>query len=96
MKSKKCLKNKRGINDIIEGTTCFSQHEQCGVKCLKQECRQWINNEDSYNCVLIAATKGPKTLQEIGNIYSITRMRICQIEKNALLKLKKRSKKIFK
>jgi len=40
------------------------------------------------NCVLIAAKEGPKTLQEIGEIFDLTRMRICQIEKNILGKLK--------
>ena len=30
------------------------------------------------------------TLQDIGNIFKVTRMRICQIEKNAIKKLKDR------
>jgi DNA-directed RNA polymerase sigma subunit (sigma70/sigma32) len=30
------------------------------------------------------------TLQDIGDIFKVTRMRICQIEKNAIKKLKDR------
>ena len=36
---------------------------------------------------MISAQKGPKTLQEIGEIFGVTRMRICQIEKSVLSKL---------
>ena len=36
---------------------------------------------------MIAADKGPMTLQEIGDIFGVTRMRICQIEKSVLKKL---------
>ena len=38
------------------------------------------------NCVLIAADQ-KHTLQDIGDVYGVTRMRICQIEKRALAKL---------
>jgi DNA-directed RNA polymerase sigma subunit (sigma70/sigma32) len=41
---------------------------------------------DNCNCVLIASDE-KHTLQEVGNIYGVTRMRICQIEKRALKKL---------
>ena len=36
---------------------------------------------------LVEETGGDITLQEIGEIYGITRMRICQIEKLSLQKL---------
>jgi len=36
---------------------------------------------------LIADTGGDITLQEIGDLYGITRMRVCQIEKLSLQKL---------
>jgi DNA-directed RNA polymerase sigma subunit (sigma70/sigma32) len=40
------------------------------------------------NCSIIAAENGKMTLREIGEILGLTRMRICQIEKRALLKIK--------
>ena len=46
-----------------------------------------IDSPASYNCVLIAAQEGPMTLQQIGDIFGITRMRVCQIEKKILKKL---------
>ena len=68
--------------------TCFEQHEKLGVACKKKDCKNWIKCKTGMNCVLIAAKEGPKTLQEIGEIFDLTRMRICQIEKNILGKLK--------
>ena len=48
------------------------------------ECRYWQDMGGAdQNCVINAANSGPLTLQEVGNIFSVTRMRICQIEKSA-------------
>ena len=69
-------------------SSCFEEHEKLGVACRKKDCKNWINCKSGMNCVLIAAKEGPKTLQEIGEIFDLTRMRICQIEKNILGKLK--------
>ncbi len=68
-------------------TTCFSEHERCSVSCSNNECRLWIDSEKNYNCTILAAKDGPKTLQEIGDIFNVTRMRICQIEKTIFGKL---------
>ena len=70
------------------GTQCFEKHESLGIACRKQDCKNWINCKEGMNCVLIAAKDGPKTLQEIGEIFDLTRMRICQIEKSIMGKLK--------
>ena len=43
-------------------------------------------NPQNNNCVIIAAQTGPKTLQEIGEVFNITRMRVCQIEKSIISK----------
>lgn len=74
-------------DDIVKGTTCFEQHKKLSIDCLKRDCRYWIESEKSLNCTLIEAQKGCKTLQSVGDIFGITRMRVCQIEKKILKKL---------
>ena len=60
---------------------CFEDCIQNKKKCSTESCRYWINNKTSFNCCLIAAKKEDFTLEKIGKIFNITRMRICQIEK---------------
>ena len=72
---------------VIKSTTCFSEHKNRNLSCKKEECRYWINCKNHLNCALMGAKKGPLTLQEIGDIFSVTRMRICQIEKTILHKV---------
>ena len=81
------MKNKK-LKLVQTGNTCFSIHEKYGVCCQKRTCNNWVDYEEGKNCVLIASKSGPKTLQEIGKIYGLTRMRICQIEKSIYEKIK--------
>ena len=74
-------------NKIINGTTCFVEHARFRLTCKKESCRQWIDNPSSLNCTILATTTGPKTLQHIGTLFGLTRMRICQIEKMTMEKL---------
>lgn len=74
---------------VLNDKTCYSLHEKYNIGCQRKSCNNWINFNESNNCVIIAAKTGPKTLQEIGKIYNLTRMRICQIEKNIYEKVKK-------
>jgi len=67
--------------------TCFSSHESTGTPCNKTSCRQWLDSSTHYNCTIIAAKTGPMTLQQIGELFNVTRMRICQIEKIIIQKL---------
>ncbi len=76
------------MEDTIKGITCFSAHQKCGVVCDNKACRLWLDRKESLNCTIIEASNGPKTLQEVGEIFNITRMRVCQIEKKILSKLK--------
>jgi hypothetical protein len=83
------IKSDENGNQIIAGTTCFAVQSKYNVDCQRKKCQHWINHSQDNNCVVIATQKGPKTLQEVGQIYDLTRMRICQIEKNVIEKIKK-------
>jgi hypothetical protein len=75
-------------NSNEKHNTCFYYVSQCKKACQNTACRQWVNSKKHRNCVLIGAASGPKTLQEIGDVFGVTRMRICQMEKNILQKIK--------
>jgi len=72
----------------LDKIKCFDAHKAMRKPCNKQDCKNWINCKKENNCVLIAAKSGPRTLQEVGDIFNLTRMRICQIEKNIFSKIK--------
>lgn len=69
-------------------TTCWKTNEANDTPCENTECRLWLKCKAVKNCTIIAAQDGPKTLQEIGNLHELTRMRICQVEKEALRKIR--------
>lgn len=69
-------------------TTCWQANEANETPCGNKECRLWLKCKAMQNCTIIAAQEGPKTLQEIGNLHGLTRMRICQVEKEALRKIR--------
>ena len=64
--------------------------------CEQKDCRYFLNSKIDLNCSLHTACRGPMTLEEIGSYYNISRMRICQIEKSILNKLKKSSSRLVK
>jgi len=83
---------KKKDNDLVLiGTTCHNEHEKYKVPCKKEECRYWHSSEKYQNCIQIAARDGEKTLQDIGDMFGVTRMRICQIEKLIFKKLLNKS-----
>lgn len=67
---------------------CVNETKESMVPCNNTECRHNLNSKKYNSCALIAAEEGPLTLQEIGDFYGISRMRVCQIEKSILKKLK--------
>jgi len=69
---------------------CYIYYNKQNKQCDKKNCRYWINSKENSNCCISAAQRGNKTLEEIGKIYNITRMRVCQIEKKIISKIKKR------
>lgn len=73
---------------VVDGTTCFAEHAKNQVDCQRRRCPHWIDFKEGHNCVMVAAQDGQHTLQTIGQIYGLTRMRICQIEKSILDRIK--------
>jgi len=66
---------------------CYEYAKKYMNNCKKDNCRYWINCKQKNNCSIVAANKN-MTLEDIGKIFNVTRMRICQIEKRAIKKLK--------
>jgi hypothetical protein len=64
---------------------CFEKCEKENSSCDDRKCKYWI--EHGKCCTILAAKEGPMTLQEIGDIFGVTRMRICQIEKKIMRKI---------
>lgn len=82
------------MSNKFNNTTCFNAHKSCNKSCKVKTCRHWHDLKESNNCILNKVSNNLEknidmTLQEIGDVFNITRMRICQIEKNSLKKLKK-------
>ena len=80
--------NLKGEHAIVANTSCFYEHLKRNISCDKFSCRQWMSASVDNNCAIIGAYHGKKTLQEIGEIFGVTRMRICQIEKAGIQKIK--------
>lgn len=68
--------------------TCWQANKMNNTPCQNKECRLWLKCNEQQNCTIIAAQEGPLTLQQIGNLHELTRMRICQVEKEALRKIR--------
>ena len=85
--------NLNETSGVVAGTTCFKEHKERNINCKQSQCRYWQSGCKN-NCIMISAENKEMTLQEIGDIFGVTRMRICQIEKIVINKLKKISKSI--
>ena len=77
------------MENNIDDFSCFKAHEIKNKMCKNQKCRHWHNLNEFNNCILNKINENePYTFQDIGDLFDITRMRICQIEKHAISKLK--------
>ena len=57
--------------------------------CNKEDCRLWMDYDKDLNCTLISVKKNGKlTLNEVGERLGISYVRVSQIEKQAVNKLK--------
>ena len=82
------------MSSNIKNMTCFNAHNKKNKNCRIKDCRFWHDLDESKNCIINKVNKNVKsdtdlTLQEIGDLFNITRMRVCQIEKQTLSKMKK-------
>ena len=78
------------MSNDLKKISCFEAHSSKKKSCKIEKCRYWHDIEASYNCILNKVNEeNDLTLQEIGDLFSITRMRVCQIEKQTLKKIKK-------
>tara|TARA_Y100000593_G_scaffold61446_1_gene113864 strand:- start:8566 stop:8886 length:321 start_codon:yes stop_codon:yes gene_type:complete len=71
---------------------CVAACESAQVSCPNKECRYWIDYADDLNCTFVTVDKneGGLTLREIGERLGVSFVRVCQIEKGVLEKLKKK------
>ena len=74
---------------------CMTACKRNDVSCPNSQCKHWIDYEEDLNCTLVTVDKheGGLTLREIGERLRISFVRVCQIEKAAVQKLKKRIEK---
>lgn len=75
-------------DNVSPTETCYSAHAKFGAKCTRSDCRYWLSNPKHMNCAILASREGPKTLEEVGQLFNLTRMRICQIESGIKKKLR--------
>lgn len=83
------MPNEKMKLNIVPNDTCFAAHERLNVECLNKKCRAWFQNSETLNCINIAAKKGPQKQEKIGEYFDLTRMRVCQIEKSIINRIKK-------
>ena len=70
---------------------CFEYHKENISVCENKKCRYWLEKENNQNCCInLVSKENTMTLEEVGNIFNVTRMRICQIEKKAIQKIKEK------
>ena len=68
---------------------CFDYHKKNNSICENKACRYWLNFKKNKNCCIISSKSEDKfTLEDIGKLFKVTRMRICQIEKQAIKKIR--------
>jgi hypothetical protein len=76
---------------------CLSECRKSETACQSKECRHWIKYENDLNCSINSAElHGPMTLDEISKRLGMSLVRVKQIEKAALIKLKKRNNGLTK
>jgi hypothetical protein len=78
---------------MINSNSCLQACKNLNVSCPNESCRNWMNYEEEYNCVLYAVEKSKLddkelTLREVAKRLGCSFVRVKQIEDEALNKLK--------
>lgn len=77
------------MKESFKNTPCYEIYKELNKTCDKKKCRYWHDlNGNSNNCILNKSECNSHTLQEIGDLLNLTRMRVCQIEKGIIKKIK--------
>lgn len=85
------IKSENNIKDIkqkADSKTCFERLNELpdNLVCLNENC-EFNLSRACKNCAIVQVIRsryGSLTLQEIGDLYDLSRMRICQIEKSII------------
>jgi len=86
------------LGDFIEDTTQMSPYEETSKELLRESIEEVLDSLDERETKVLSLRFGlkgesPKTLEEVGKIFNVTRERIRQIEAKALRKLRHPSRR---
>ena len=86
------------LGDFIEDTTQPSPYEETSMELLRESIEEVLGSLDERESKVLSLRFGlmgetPKTLEEVGKIFNVTRERIRQIEAKALRKLRHPSRR---
>ena len=86
------------LGDFIEDTTQMSPYEETSKDLLRESIEEVLGSLDERETKVLSLRFGlmgetPKTLEEVGKIFNVTRERIRQIEAKALRKLRHPSRR---
>lgn len=86
------------LGDFIEDTTQLSPYEETSQDLLRESIEEVLDSLDEREAKVLSLRFGlrnetPKTLEEVGRIFNVTRERIRQIEAKALRKLRHPSRR---
>jgi RNA polymerase primary sigma factor len=86
------------LGDFIEDTTQLSPYEETSKELLRESIEEVLGSLDEREMKVLSLRFGlmgetPKTLEEVGKIFNVTRERIRQIEAKALRKLRHPSRR---
>jgi len=62
---------------------CYELVAEHSVPCNRKSCSAWVKTEEYKNCSILASER-KHTLEEISNMFDISRMRICQIQYDSI------------